>query len=187
MDGEGLKKHLGDLAKHLEDPMVLGAVGAGLLLLIVLVVALARRKRAKGQVFDDTVGRARAKLRGDLRSFRDELQRAIATAGPVFRKIDASASTDTHIGRSRKQTSHRIQVKAPDLGTLKTMARTLGYDSMSVSQLEAHWRKVERLVLDYNSGRLDDSNTPIASVKQIEKDLQSTVVLVNICLTAVSK
>ena len=176
-----------ELKRHLEDPMVLAAIGGGLVLLILALVALFRRSKAKGVVVDDTVGRARAKLRGDFRAFRDDLQRAIATAGPVFRKVDDAKAGYTSIGMNRKQTNHRIQVRSPDLGTLKQMARTLGYDSMSVSQLEAHWRKVERLVLDYNSGRLDDSNTPIASVKQIEKDLQATVVLVNVCITAVSR
>jgi|SRR5688572_21596898 len=184
MDIEKLKE---SLKPYLDDPVVLGGAGGVLFLIILLVIVRVAKAKAKGRVIDDTVGRARQKLRTDLRMFRDDLQRAIAACDPVFRKVDGKDVTDSHVGRQRTESKHRIQVRPPDLGTLKQMARTLGYDSTPVSQLEAHWRKVERQVLDYNSGRMDDSRTPIASVKQLEKELQSTVVLTNVCITAYSR
>ena len=184
MDLEKLKE---SLKPYLDDPIVLGGAGGVLVLVILLVIVRLAKSKSRGRVVDDTVGRARQKLRTDLRMFRDEVQRAIAACGPVFRQVDGAEVTDSHVGRQRKESKHRIQVRPPDLGTLKQIARTLGYDSMPVSQLEAHWRKVERQVLDYNSGRMDDSRTPIAAVKQLEKELQSTVVLTNVCITAYSR
>jgi len=173
--------------RHLEDPVVLAAAGGALLLLVVLVVVRLRRPKPKGQVFDDTLGRARMKLRSDMRAFRDDLNRLVAQCGPVFRKVETTTGVPDPVGHVRRESSHRIQVRAPDLGTLKQMARTLGYDSTPVSQLEAHWRKVERQLLEYNSGKLDDSRTPIAAVKQLEKEMQSAIVLANLCITAYSK
>ena len=172
---------------YLQDPRVWGGA-LGLVVLVVLVLVLRRRRpKVQGQVFDDSVGRARTRLKADIRAFRDDIPRAVSGAGTVFRKIEGDTSHGEVIGHHRREANHSIRVKAPDFGTLKQTARTLGYDSMAISQLEAHWRKVERQVMEFNTGRMDASKTPIATVKTLEKDLQSAIVLVNMCVTQYSR
>lgn len=175
-----------DIAKHLEDPVV-QAVGGGLVVLILLFLVLrARSAKARGRVVEDKVGRARTRLRGDVRAFKDDLTRTITAAGPVFHKVETESGFNNAVGHFRKEMNHRMQIRTPDLGALKQVAKSLGYDSMPLSELEKHWSKVERQVQEYNSGKMDASKTPIASVKQLVKDLQSTVVMVNMCLTKYS-
>ncbi len=172
-----------EIRKHLENPVVLGAAGGVLAVLVLVVLLLRRGKGKKGRKVDDTVGRARQRLRNDLRLFRDGLKKAVAGAEPVFRKIATETEYAQVVGHWRKELRHRIAVRTPDLGALKGVARTLGYDPMPISDLEAAWRKTERKIEEYNAGKMDASSTPIASVKEFEKELQKAVVLANMCLT----
>jgi len=172
-----------DIAKHFEDPVVRwGAVGLVALILLV-VVFRAKSARTRGKLHSDKVGRDRARLRGDVKGFKDDISRAIAAAEPVFRKVETESGFKDCVGHWRREMKHRIQIRTPDLGALKQVAKSLGYDSMPISELEKHWAKVERQVQEYNTGKMDASKTPIASVRQLVKDLQSTVVMVNMCLT----
>jgi hypothetical protein len=172
-----------ELTKALENPLVWGGIVGAIAIVLLVILLRGGGRRVEGRVADDGIARARTRLHGDIRTFRDDIQRAIAACAPLFRKVETETAHGDVIGHHRREAKHRIQVRTPDLGALKQVARNLGYDSMAISELEAHWRKVERQVLEYNSGKLDNSKTPIATVKQIEKDLQSTVVLVNMCLT----
>jgi hypothetical protein len=175
-----------EYAKYLEDPVVRwGAVGLVALILLVVVLRV-KSAKAKGKRLSDKVGSARARLRGDVKGFKDDLARAISAAGPVFQKVETESGFKDCVGHWRREMKHRIQVRTPDLGALKQVAKSLGYDSMPLSELEKHWAKVERQVQEYNTGKMDASKTPIASVRQLVKDLQSTVVMVNMCLTKYS-
>ena len=171
-----------DIEGLLKDPVALG-VAAGVVVLVIVIVVIARRsKKPQRRVVDAAAGRARQKLRSDLRLFRDDLKRAVAGAGPVFRKIEKETEHSEVVGHWRKSLKHRISVRAPDLNALKGVARTLGYDAMPIADLDVAWRPLARQVAEYNEGKLDASRTPIATVIQFEKDMQKIVVLVNLCL-----
>jgi hypothetical protein len=178
VDFARIQEIVGELAR---DPRVqMGARAALLLLVVVLVVRGAgkRKRRAAG----DSEARVRQKLLGGLRAFRDEVKRAAAGSEPVFRKIDGETSHASVIGHWRKSLRHRITVRRIDFGAMKGAARDLGLDSMPLSDLEAGWRKLERQIGEYNSGKMDDSTTPIATIRQFEKEFQKVQVLANIAL-----
>lgn len=171
-----------DIREIVADPRVQAGAGAVALLLVVIVLAVRfAGKRAKKSAADAAV-RGRQKLLAAIRSFRDEAKKAAAASEPVFRKMDAESSHGAAIGHWRTTLRHRISVRPLDFGALKTAARGLGLDSMPLSDLESAWRKMERQISDYNGGKLDSSPTPIATVRQFEKDLQKLVVLANIAL-----
>lgn len=160
------------------------AVAGGVLLLVVvlLVVRGARRRARRSKV--DAAAQARQRLLGGLRAFRDDVKRAAEGSAPVFRKIDAETAHASVIGHWRKTLRHRIAVRPVDLGAMKGAARGLRLDATPLSDLEAAWRKMARGIEEYNGGKMDDSPTPIATVRQFEKDLQRIVVLANIALKA---
>ena len=176
--------NLDDFQKYLRDPLVLAGAGAALVLLVVVVVLVRRGGKAKGPKVDEKAARARHRLRNDLRTFRDDLKKASDGAAPVFKKIATETEFAQVIGHWRKGMNHRIAVRTPDLGALKGVARSLGFDAMPLSDLEAAWRKTERRIEEYNAGKLDASTTPIVTAKEFEKELQKAVVLANMCLTA---
>lgn len=172
-----------DLETLKSRPELLAAAGAAVLLLGILIVVLVRRGRRRGPAVDEAAARARQRLRGELRTFRDEIGRAAAGAAPVFRKISTETDHRDVVGHWRKAMNHRISVRTPDLGELKGVARGLGLDAMPISDLEAAWRKTLRRIEDYNSGKLDASSTPIATAKEFEADLQRVQVLAGMCVT----
>lgn len=172
-----------DLDQLLRNPLVLGGAAAAVGLLVVVVVLVKRKgRRKKGPVVDDTRGRARSKLRDDLRNFRDDLKKALQTAGPVFRKIEVETEHTNVVGHWRKTLNHRISVRVPGFNGLKGTVRMLGYDAQSLIDLDAAWKKTGKMVADYNAGSLDASRTPIAFAKEFEKELQKIVLLANMCL-----
>ena len=176
--------NLDDIQGWLKDPLVLAGAGVAVALLVLVVVLVRRSGRKKGPKVDETAARARHRLRNDLRVFRDDLKKASEGAAPVFRKIATETEFAQVIGHWRQGMNHRIAVRTPDLGALKGMARSLGFDSTPISDLEAAWRKTERRIEEYNAGKLDASTTPIVTAKEFEKELQKAVVLANMCLTA---
>jgi len=161
----------------LKNPIV-WAVAGGLLLLVIIVAVVKSRggTKMKTSVVDNTKMRARAKLKNDVK-------KASALAAPVFRKIDSEAAQAQAIGFWRKKLNHRIAIRAPDLNTLKGVARTLGQDAGPISDLDVSWKKMERQIGEYNSGKMDADKTPIATIRQFEKDLDKVVILVNMCMT----
>ena len=176
-----------DFDKLLQDPAMLAAVGGGLVVLVVLIVLLTRRSKGpKGVVVDDSKARARMRLRQELQVFRDELQRAANLAGPIFRLVETETNHAAVIGHWRKAKGHRIQVRSPDLQGLRGIARSLSYDGQPISDLDAAWRKLGKTIADYNDGTLDDHRAPIATVKELEKDLQKGVLLAKMALQQVS-
>ncbi len=171
-----------DIQELVADPRVQAGAGAAALLLLVIVLAVRfAGKRAKRSAAD-AAARGRQNLLAAIRSFRDEVKKAAAASEPVFRKMDAESAQGSSIGHWRTTLRHRIAVRPLDFGAVKTAARGLGLDSMPVSDLEVAWRKMERQISDYNGGKLDASPTPIATIRQFEKDLQKLVVLANIAL-----
>lgn len=168
----------------LKNPIVWAVGGVLLLLVIILAVAKGRGgSKMKTKVVDNTLGRARAKLKNDLNMFKMDVKKASALATPVFRKIDSETAQAQAIGFWRKKMTHRITIRSPDLNTLKGVARTLGYDAGPISDLDASWKKMERQIGEYNSGKMDSDKTPIATIRQFEKDLDKVVILVNMCMT----
>jgi hypothetical protein len=172
-----------DPKRFLEDPALLAAVGGALVLIVVIVIVARSRKRVRGVVVDDSKARARAKVRKDLQTFRDDLKRSLQTAGPVFRKIETETEHTNVVGHWRTSMKHRIDVRVPNLGELKITVRGLGYDAQSLIDLDAAWKKTGRTVAEYNAGKQDGSRTPIAFAKEFEKDLNKIVLLANMCLS----
>jgi len=166
-----------------KDPRAWAAAGGAALILLVAVVLAFRRKKPAGEPPEAAAARRRRRLLADVQSFRDEMKRAVAGAGPVFRKVETETEHAAVVGHWRRALKHRIAVRSPDFGALKAAARGLGFDSMAISDLEAAWRKAGRQIADYNAGKTDDSRTPIATVKGFEKDLEKVVLLANICVT----
>ena len=172
-----------NLEELVRRPEVLGGVGALVALLLLVLFLRWRAGRRRGPVVDEKAARARQRLRGDLRAFRDDLKRAAAGADPVFRKIATETEHAEVVGHWRKAMNHRIAVRSPDLGALKGLARGLGLDAMPITDLEVAWRKAGRRIEEYNAGKLDATNTPIATAKELEADLQKVVVLSGMCVT----
>jgi hypothetical protein len=171
------------IQEWLKDPRILAGAGGAIVLILILVLVARRGGGPRGKVVDDRGARARQKLRGDLRAFRDDLKKASAGAAPVFAKIGTETEFAEVVGHWRKSLHHRIVVRSPDLGALKELARGLGMDSMQISDMEIAWRKLERQIGDYNAGRMDASTTPIASIREFEKEIQKVLVLANMCTT----
>ncbi len=172
-----------NLDQLLKDPLVLAGAGGALVVIILVVVLLKRGGgRKKVTVVDDTRGRARSKLRDDLRNFRDDVKRAVQLAGPVFRKIEVETEHADVVGHWRKTMKHKISIRIPAFSGLKGTARTLGYDAQALIDLDAAWKKTGKMVSDYNAGILDNSKTPISLAKELEKELQKIVLLANMCL-----
>ena len=174
-----------DINEILADPRV-PAAAAGAVVVVVAVVAMVRRSRRKRATVDLAARAAREKRRilVALRAFRDDLRRAVDGSDPVFRRIEKETDFASVIGHWRTVLKHRITVRGPDLGELKTAVRGLGMDSSPLSDLEVAWRKLDRQVADYNAGKIDASPTPIATVRTFEKDMEKVMVLANICLKA---
>src|SRR5258706_811398 len=163
---------------------MLGAIGGGVVLLVVIVLVVrGKGRKKKAPVADDTRGRARMKMRDELRNFRDDLKRAGETSAPVFKKIATETEHTDVVGHWRKTLKHRIALRVPNLGALKGTARTLGYDAQALIDLDAAWKKTGKMVADYNSGALDASRTPISTAKDLEKELQKMSVLTTMCMT----
>jgi hypothetical protein len=167
----------------MKDPVVLGSVGGGLLILVVAgILFLRREKGPKGRVVDDTKARARAQVRHELHVFRDDLKKAVALAGPVFRAIEKETAQKDVVGYCRKSMKHRINIRVPNFNALKGTVRMLGYDAQNLIDLDAGWKKTGKQVADYNSGASDSSKIPITYAKEFEKDLNKMIVLVNMCI-----
>jgi hypothetical protein len=166
----------------LHNPLALGGAGLVVLILIIVVFASKGKGRSRGKVVDDTKGRARAKLRNDLKAFRDEIQRAVNAAAPVMKKIETESAQANAVGAWRKQMKHRVTVRTPDFNALKGLVRALGQDAAVLIDLDANWRKVNKQVNDYNNGAMDGSKTPILFAKEFTRDLQKMTLLVDMCL-----
>lgn len=166
----------------MKNPLALG--GAGLVVLILIIVAFSAKGkgRSRGKVVDDTKGRARAKIRGDLKTFRDEIQRAVNTAAPVMKKIETESNMADCVGHWRRTMKHRITVRTPDFNALKGMCKALGQDTAVLLDLEQNWRKVGKQIDEYNMGKNDKSKTPIAFAKEFARDIQKMTLLVDMCI-----
>lgn len=168
----------------IRNPVVLAAAG-GVLVLVVVIVLIAKKGggRRKTRLVDDTKARARGRIKNDFTMFRNDVNKAKSVAAPVFRKIDTESAQAQAIGHWRRQMNHRIAIRSPDLNALKGVARALGHDSGPISDLEAAWRKFDRQVQDYNSGKMDADKTPIATIRAFEKEFDKVALLITMCIT----
>ena len=174
-----------DLEALLKDPRVL-AGGAAVLVAAGIAVAVALRSRASSRRRSEdrarAVRQARESLLAELKTFRNLAETAVQAAAPVFKEIREKTEHAAVIGHWRKQRKHSIRIRFPDFPGLKRLASAAGLDGGPLIDLDAASRKMSRQVEGYNSGGLDDSPTPIATVVEFERELQKLVILANLCL-----